>query len=73
MGGYYYTTKAGDMWDYISWTVYGTENFVGILMEAPENKKHLETYIFSQGERIWCPYVEEEIEEAEMPDWRDDE
>jgi phage tail protein X len=71
MGGYYYTTKQGDMWDYIAWIVYGDYNLVRILMEA--NPQHLETYMFSQGEKVWCPYISETEEDSEEPDWRDDE
>jgi phage tail protein X len=71
MGGYYYTTKQGDMWDYIAWQVYGDYSMVQTLMEA--NREHLLTYIFSQGIKIWCPYVEEEETSSDEPDWRDSE
>lgn len=73
MGGYYYETKAGDMWDYIAWKVYGSEQLVGVLYEAEENRTLLEIYIFDAGTRVWCPYMEAESEENEMPDWRDEE
>ena len=73
MGGNYYTTKQGDMWDYIAWVVYGEETYSRLLMEAQENKEYLTTYIFSAGVRIWCPYIEETDGEDESPDWRDNE
>lgn len=73
MGGYYYTTKAGDMWDYIAWKVYGDEMKITVLMNAPENAKLLRTTIFSDGEQVWCPEIEEETDEEELPPWRDSE
>ena len=27
-----YTTKQGDMWDYIAWKVYGDESYVSLLI-----------------------------------------
>lgn len=72
MGGYYYITKAGDMWDYIAWTVYGNEFMVEVLYAAVENRELLETYIFESGVKVWCPYVNTNItEEADVPAWRD--
>ena len=68
MGGYYYTTKAGDMWDYIAWLVYGEERFAEKLMRTTENRELLHIYIFSDGIRVWCPYIEEQ--ENDGPAWR---
>lgn len=73
MGGFYYTTKSGDMWDYIAWKVYGSEFMVGTLYEAPENVELLEIYIFDSGVKVWCPAVSAEAVEDEGPDWRDNE
>lgn len=73
MGGFYYTTQSGDMWDFIAWKVYGTEMMIGTLMEAKENIDILETYIFESGVKVWCPYVNSEEIEDESPDWRDNE
>ena len=72
MGGYYYTTAQGDMWDYIAWKVYEDESFIQTLLSADENRELLETYIFSAGIKVWCPYVEvdDTNEEEEVPDWR---
>lgn len=73
MGGYYYTTEQGDMWDYIAWKVYNDEMLMGKLMEAPENRKLLQIYMFSQGTEVWCPYVEANSDDTDSPDWRDEE
>lgn len=72
MGGYFYTTKEGDMWDFIAWMVYGDELKVEALMRAPENAKLLEHHIFPAGAKVWCPEIEEEDDEEETPSWRDD-
>lgn len=73
MGGYFYTTKTGDMWDYIAWKVYEDEMKISVLMNAPENAGLLKTAIFSDGERVWCPEINEEEENDELPEWRDSE
>jgi phage tail protein X len=70
MGGYYYTTKAGDMWDYIAWAVYGEERFVEELLRAEENRELIHTWIFSAGVQVWCPYIEETEEDNDTPEWR---
>lgn len=73
MGGYYYITKQGDMWDYIAYQVYGDEYQLPVLYEAPENAEYLDVYIFDAGCRIWCPKVTNiESDEDEVPDWRDE-
>ena len=46
MGGFTYTTKQGDMWDYIAWRVYGDESLVYLLYR--ENPKYLDTFIFDE-------------------------
>lgn len=51
MGGYYYTTKTGDMWDYIAWKVYGDERRMEILLRAEENAALIDVYMFSAGEK----------------------
>ncbi len=72
MGGYFYTTKEGDMWDFIAWVVYQDELKVQELMQATENYGILEYYIFPAGVKVWCPAIEEEDDEEETPSWRDD-
>lgn len=72
LGGYLYTTRQGDMWDYIAYQVYGDEYQVGLLFSA--NPDQLDTYIFSAGCQVWCPVLEVVDEEDEnIPDWRDEE
>ena len=71
MGGYYYTTKAGDMWDYIAWVVYGNEKMMENLLQAEENRELMLTYIFSAGVKVWCPDIESEEKKEELPPWRD--
>lgn len=74
MGGYYYTTKAGDTWDYIAWKVYEDEFKLSLLMNAPENARLLHTTIFSDGQQLWCPETsEEEDGDEDTPPWRDSE
>lgn len=71
MGGYYYITKQGDMWDYIAWVVYGNERLFEKLLNAEENREIISTYMFSAGEKVWCPKIEEKAETNNMPPWRD--
>lgn len=71
MGGYFYETKQGDMWDYIAWKVYGNEKMIGNLLNAEENRKIMGTYIFSAGVRVWCPEVVEQTAVSGLPPWRD--
>lgn len=71
MGGYYYTTSQGDMWDAIAYMVYGDERKVDILYEA--NPRYIGELIFDAGIKIWCPEVDEDSEDENVPDWRDDE
>lgn len=71
MGGYYYTTKQGDMWDYIAYLVYGDEYKMPVLLEA--NQRYNDVYIFEAGIKLWCPELSilEESEDEEVPEWRD--
>ena len=73
MGGYYYTAKQGDTWDYIAWIVYGNEYHMEEMMRAPENYYMLTTFIFSAGDKVWCPYIEEEDVDDTQPEWRSEE
>ena len=71
MGGYYYSTAQGDMWDYIAWKVYGDESYMQTMLAAEENREIIDIYIFSAHDQVWCPYVEEaNAEEEEAPEWR---
>ena len=70
MGGYYYTTNQGDMWDYIAWKVYNNEKMIEKLLNAEENREIMDTYIFSSGVRVWCPEVAEQTAASIMAPWR---
>lgn len=72
MGGFTYTTKQGDMWDYIAWRVYGDESLVYLLYR--ENPKYLDTFIFDEGVKLYCPEVEviNEDEDEDAPEWQED-
>lgn len=71
MGGYYYTTRQGDMWDYIAWVVYGDEKNMEILINAEENRELMEVYIFSAGTKVWCPAEAGSDMPSGSPPWRD--
>lgn len=73
MGGYYYITKQGDMWDYIAWAVYGKEKMIEVLLNAEENREIMTNYIFSAGEKVWCPEVAEQAASSDLPPWRNSE
>lgn len=70
MGGHYYITKQGDMWDFIAFQIYGDEYMVSVLYEA--NPQYLTEYIFEAGCRLWCPETDSVDEETDAPDWRDE-
>lgn len=72
MGGYYYVTRQGDMWDYIAWMVYGNEKMIETLLNAEENREIMTTYIFSAGVKVWCPEGEEQASPGAFPPWRED-
>lgn len=71
MGGYYYITRQGDMWDYIAWVVYGDEKMIGTLLGAEENADIMATYIFSAGVKVWCPEVTGQNALSISAPWRD--
>lgn len=73
MGGYYYTTKQGDMWDYIAWRVYKNEKMIEVLLNAKENRTIMDTYIFSAGVKVWCPEFTEQASPTDIAPWRDNE
>ncbi|MBE5917817.1 MAG: phage tail protein [Pseudobutyrivibrio ruminis] len=73
MGGYYYETKQGDMWDYIAYIVYKDETKVEVLLNAEENRTIMDTYIFSAGVKVWCPEVADQSSGDNIAPWRDTE
>jgi phage tail protein X len=50
-----YTTSQGEMWDYISRKVYGTERFCNVLMRA--NQAWLNVVTFNAGTVLTVPAV----------------
>lgn len=71
MGGHYYTTRQGDMWDYIAWNVYGNEQMMEVLINAEENRELMGIYIFSAGVKVWCPAETDPAAAVGRPPWRD--
>jgi len=71
MGGITYRTKQGDMWDYIAWKIYGSEDYVNVLYDA--NPQYLKEFIFEDGIEITCPEINIEDDTADAPEWRDNE
>ena len=65
-----YTTVSGDMWDSISFKVYGTTAYTGKLMAY--NSDYLaENYVFPAGIVLRVPEIEAEDETLDMlPPWR---
>lgn len=61
-----YTTIQGQTWDQIAKEVYGSEQQAGALMAA--NPRQLDTFIFSAGEKLNVPKVEEAA--VNLPPWR---
>ena len=62
-----YITIQGDMWDAISYKVYGNEKYMGVLMCS--NPHLLNTYIFEAGTVLTIPEINSE-EESDKPAWR---
>lgn len=62
-----YTTVQGDTWDLISYKVYGSEKYIGNLMQA--NFALLDYTVFPSGVKVIVPALP--IEETdESPEWR---
>lgn len=64
-----YVTQQGDTWDRISYDQYGSEKYMGILMQA--NFPLLDVFVFGSGTVIKIPDLPEEPDE-DLPDWRID-
>ena len=65
-----YTTSSGDMWDSISFKLYGSEKYTGALME--KNSDYLEDYyVFPAGIVLNVPEIEgtEDLLDI-LPPWR---
>lgn len=64
-----YTTVQGDCWDKISFELYGSEKYMGYLLEA--NKPLIDIFVFSEGTVINVPDLPE-IPDEDLPEWRID-
>lgn len=61
-----YITRQGECWDEVAKAVYGSEKYVGYLMQ--NNLPHLDTAVFSAGVVINTPDMP--AEETNLPPWR---
>lgn len=62
-----YTTIQGDTWDMISYKVYGSSKYIGLLMK--NNYDLLDIFIFSAGIEINVPELQDS-ELDDIPEWR---
>lgn len=62
-----YITEQGDTWDKISFKVYGSSKYIGLLMES--NYNFIDIFIFSAGYEVNIPELSEEQME-DIPEWR---
>ena len=61
-----YTTIQGDMWDGISYKVYGSDRYSKKLIKA--NISYANVVIFSSGVNLICPDIPDTSET--LPPWR---
>lgn len=61
-----YMTRQGECWDEVAKKVYGSEKYVGYLMQ--NNFPLIDTTIFSSGVAIKTPDLP--VEETDLPAWR---
>lgn len=63
-----YTTVQGDMWDLISYKVYGDVRFTDVLIAA--NPRYNKILVFSAGIVLDVPEVEESVTSDSLPPWK---
>lgn len=63
-----YSTCAGDMWDSISYKVFGTCNYTDKIIDA--NRDFINTFIFSANVELNLPDIEPEIKKSALPPWK---
>lgn len=64
-----YTTIQGDVWDMISYKVYGDEAHISNLIAA--NYRHKDTAVFPAGVELTIPELPPEARYAELlPPWK---
>lgn len=61
-----YTTVSGDLWDMVSFNVYGSEEYTGILMQA--NLQYVDIVIFDSGVVLRVPELLKN--DTGLPPWR---
>lgn len=61
-----YVTKQGECWDEIAKNVYGSEKYIGFLMQ--NNMPLLDTIIFSAGQELNTPELPQDG--TDLPAWR---
>lgn len=65
-----YTTIQGDMWDSVSFKVYGDEKYIDKLIEA--NFKYREEAVFSAGIILNIPEISESSSsDLKLPVWKE--
>ena len=62
-----YTTIQGDMWDSVSYKVYGTEKYMDVLMQ--NNPEYMDIFIFGAGTVLVIPELKENTA-TDLPSWR---
>lgn len=62
-----YTTKQGDMWDAISYAVYGNEYLMHVIMDA--NPSYVSIVIFPAGITLFIPDIPSTIPQN-LPPWK---
>lgn len=62
-----YSTMQGDMWDLISYRVYGTEKHVKNLLEA--NPQYRNVVVFPPGLTLICPDIPSSVSSI-LPPWK---
>ena len=67
MGGYYYETKQGDMWDGIAKESYGTEKAMNVLLEA--NQQYDSVVVFGANVVLTVPDYTAPKSDL-LPPWR---
>jgi phage tail protein X len=63
-----YVTVQGDMWDSISYKLYGNSKHLPALIQA--NLAHKNTFIFPAGVELTVPEVDSSSVSSSVPPWK---
>lgn len=63
-----YTTVQGDMWDKISYKVYGSCSHIDVLIE--NNPEYREVQFFSAGIELEIPPIDDTTSASTLPPWK---